>query len=103
MGVLSCRVGRDDGLASAFLQPVPKSFGIICSVGDETLRHGNVLHEQSSAGQIMSLPGCEGERKRAAGSIGQGVNFSRPSAPRSADGLCKVPPFAPDAERCALM
>jgi hypothetical protein len=35
--------------------------------------------------------------------IGYGMNFSRPSAARSTDGLSEVPPFAPAAERCALM
>lgn len=51
----------------------------------------------------MRLARCEAQRQGPAGLVGQGVNLGRPSAARSADGIGIVPPFAPDAERCALM
>jgi hypothetical protein len=50
----------------------------------------------------VDIAGGQGKGDRTAVLIGQGVNLSRPSAARSADGVPEVPPFAPAAERCAL-
>ena len=100
--MLSCRIGRDDGLASALGQPVPELAGVIGPIGDQALRRGYTPEQGGRSDQIVGLPGRHGEGQRPAKVVGYGMNFGRPSAARSADGLLEVPPFAPAAERCAL-
>ena len=100
--MFSCRIGRDDGLASALGQPVAELAGVIGPIGDQALRRGYAPEQGGHPNQIMGLPGCHGEGQGSAKVVGYGVNFGRPSAARSADGLLEVPPFAPAAERCAL-
>lgn len=97
------RIGRDDGLAASFGQPVPEFAGIVGPVGDQLAGCGDASEERRQANQIVGLPGRYGEGQRPPDMISYGVNFSRPSAARSADGVLEVPPFAPAAERCALM
>jgi len=100
--VLACRIGRDDGLASALGQPVAELAGVVGPIGDQASRRGYAPEQGGYPDQIMGLPGGHGEGQRPAKIVGYGVNFGRPSAARSADGLLEGPPFAPAAERCAL-
>ncbi len=100
--MLSCWIGRDDGLAAAFGEPISQAPGVIGPVTDQALRRGNAPEQGGRASQIMGLPGRHGERQGPAEGVGYGMNFGRPSAARSADGVLEVPPFAPAAERCAL-
>jgi len=97
------RVWWDDGLAASFSQPVPEPAGIIGAVGQKFPGRRHPRQQRLRAGQIVSLAGCQGEGDRASDRIGQGVNLGRPSAVRASDRLNEVPPFAPAAERCALM
>ncbi len=95
-------IGRDDSLAIALGQPVAELAGVISTIGNQPARRRNPSEERRGADQVVRLPGGEGKGPRSAGVIGYGVNFGRPSAARSADGVLEVPPFAPAAERCAL-
>lgn len=101
--MLARRIGRDDRFTAPFSQPVAKHLGIVGPVGNQAFWHRRLFQQLGSARQVVGLSRGQGKRKGPAFFIRQGMNFSRPSAPRSADGLCKVPPFAPDAERWALM
>jgi len=96
-------VGRDDGFAAAFSQPVAQFSGIVGPVGEQPRGCRDALQQGGGADQVMDIARRQGEGDGAAALIGQGVNLSRPSAARSADGVLEVPPFAPAAERCALM
>jgi len=96
-------IGRDDRLAAALGQPIAELAGVVGTVGDQLPRRGDAPEQRRHADQIVGLPGGEAEGQRPSGMIGYGVNFGRPSAARSADGVLEVPPFAPAAERCALM
>lgn len=100
--MLARRIGRDDSLAAALGEPVSELGGIVGPVGDQAPRGGNALQEGRRADQIVGLAGGESEGKGAAGGVGYGMNFGRPSAARSPDGVFEVPPFAPAAERWAL-
>ena len=100
--MLAGRIGRNDSLTAPFGQPVPELARIIGPVGDQLPGCGNAPEERRHADEIVGLPRCEGEGQRPSEVIGYGVNFGRPSAARSADGMLEVPPFAPAAERCAL-
>ena len=101
--MLARRVRRDHRLASPCCQPVAQPFGIIGAVCDEPARCWNDRQQHLGTSQVVGLSGRDGERHGPAGLVGYGVNLSRPSAARSSDGLDEVPPFAPAAERCALM
>jgi len=100
--VFAGRIWRDDGLASVFGQPVAEAASVIGAVGDEAPGYGDVSEKGGRTDQIVDLTGGHGEGHGTADVIGQGMNFGRPSAARSTDGVLEVPPFAPAAERCAL-
>ena len=100
--MLSGWVRRNNGLAPAISQPVAQPSGIVGTIRDQPF-WGRYTGEQSRGPvQVMRLSRGQRESQRAPDGVGQGVNFGRPSAARSADGLSEVPPFAPAAERCAL-
>lgn len=95
-------VGRDDGFTTPFCEPVSQLDRVVSSVSDQALGRRYSSEELCYTDQFVGLARRHGESQRAARGIGYGVNFSRPSAARSADRLLEVPPFAPAAERCAL-
>ena len=101
--VLSGRIWWNDGLATAVGQPVAEPSGVIGTIRDQPFRGRHEGKQGCCPIQVMGLPCGQGEGEWPADRVGQGVNFSRPSAARPADGLLEVPPFAPAAERCALM
>ncbi len=100
--MLARGVGRDHRFAIPFGEPVAELLPIVGAVGDELTGRGNSPQESSCANQIVDLARRDREGERATALIGYGVNFGRPSAARSADGVDEGPPFAPAAERCAL-
>lgn len=83
-------------------QPLSEAAGVVGAVGDQATWRRDAREQVGDAGQVVGLAGRQGEGQRPAERIGQGMNFSRPSAARATDGLDEVPPFAPAAERCAL-
>lgn len=100
--MLSGWIGRDDGFAAARGEPVAQLSGIVGPVGEQLGGCRDALQHGSGADQVVDISRRQGEGDRAAMLVGQGVNLSRPSAARSADGVPEAPPFAPAAERCAL-
>ena len=96
-------VWRDDRLASSFGQPVAQLCGVIGPFGQEPFGDRDALEKHGGTDQVMRLSWREREGDGPAQRIGYGMNFSRPSAARATDCLFEVPPFAPAAERCALM
>ena len=53
--------------------------------------------------EVMDVAGRDQQDIWAADIIGQRVDFRRLSAARATDGVVEGPPFAPAAERWALM
>jgi hypothetical protein len=51
----------------------------------------------------MGIARCKLERDRPTVIVGQRVDLGRTAAARAPDGIAEGPPFAPAAERCALM
>ena len=100
--MFSRRVWRDDGLATVFGQPISELAGVICTVRDQSLWCRNARQQGRRADEIVNLTWRYRKGERTPDLVGYGVNLGRPSAARSYDGLFEVPPFAPDAERCAL-
>ena len=102
MWVLTGGVWRDHGFAATLTKPVAQLSGVVGPVGDQFARRGHAAQQSSGAYEVVGLAGGQGERDRSAARIAQGMNFGRPSAARSTDGVFELPPFAPAAERCAL-
>jgi len=100
--IFACRIGRNDRLAATLGEPVTQLAGVISAIGDELLWDWDARQQRRYANQIMRLSWRQSEGDGPAQCVGQGMNFGRPSAARSTDGLFEVPPFAPAAERCAL-
>lgn len=100
--MLSGWVWRDDGLAATLAKPVAQPSGVVGPVSDQLLWRGHFPEQRRHAVQVVGVTGSECEGDGAASGVGQGMNFGRPSAARSSDGIGVVPPFAPAAERCAL-
>lgn len=97
------RVGRDDGFYATLCQPIAEAAGIIGSIGQEPSRRSNGWQQIACGRQIVAIAGCDQESNRAASILGQRVDFCGAPATRAADRLFEVPPFAPAAERWALM
>ena len=101
--MLASWVWRDDRLTPSFGQPVTQLCGVIGPVGEKPFGDWNALEKHGRTDQVMGLSWRQRECDGAAQRIGYGMNFSRPSAARATDCVFEVPPFAPAAERCALI
>lgn len=96
-------IWRDHRLDAALCEPIAQACCIVSSVGQQLARQAGCSQELSGAGQIVSVAGCDEKRKRAPLIVGQRMDFGRTATPRAADRVMEGPPFAPAAERCALM
>ena len=102
MRVLARWIWRDDRLTTSLIEPVAQLACIVGTISDQPFGRRDAAEEFASTDQVMGLAGRDSKGNRPTGMVAQGVNFGRPSAARSADGVLEVPPFAPAAERCAL-
>jgi len=102
MGMLASWIGRYDGFTAALGQPIAEFSGVVGPVRDEASWRWHASQQGGGADKIVGLARCHREGDGTTNVISQGMNFGRPSAARSADGMFEVPPFAPAAERCAL-
>ena len=96
-------VWRDDGFCTARGEPIAEFAGVIGAVRQQATAGPADCQERARADQIVRIARRQDEGDRAACIVGQGVDFRRPSAARGANGVMMSPPFAPAAERCALM
>jgi hypothetical protein len=103
MGMLAGRIWRDDGLDPSLGEFLAQAVGIISPVGENSL--GPMAHREQAthSDKVVDVAGCDQQDVGAADIIGQRVDFGRLSAARTADGVVEGPPFAPAAERWALM
>jgi len=101
--VLAGWIGRDDGLGSACGEPVAQALCVIGAVGQQLVAGAADGKECLGASEVMCVAGRQRESNRAAAIVAQRVDFCRPSAARGANGVMTSPPFAPAAERWALM
>ena len=62
----------------------------------------NASNQRGTLGHIGDLSAGEQEGDGAAVAIGQRVDFGGAAAARTTDGLFSLPPFPPEAERCAF-
>ena len=93
----------DHGLDATLCQPVPKTVGIIGAVGQEPPRWRDLRQKITCGRQVVTVAGRDQEGDGPAAILSQRVDFSGAAAARASDRLFEVPPFAPAAERWALM
>ena len=93
----------DHRLYSALRQPIPQAVGVIGPVSEQSSGCRDCRQQIARSRQIMAIARCDQKGDRAATILGQRVDFCRAAAARAADRVVEVPPFAPAAERCALM
>lgn len=103
MRVFAGRIGRDDGLDATLGEFATQAVGVIGSVGQKAAGMSDHADKAACTSQIMGVAWRDQESQRAPGIIRQRVDFGGLPAARAADGIVEGPPFAPAAERCALM
>ena len=64
---------------------------------------GGLLDQGTCHGHVVDVAGRQHEQARPALSVGQSVQLTGATPAGDAYGLAEGPPFAPPAERCALM
>jgi len=101
--VIARGIARDDRLGSTLGQPVAQTCCIIGAVGQQLVAGTTDGEQRRGAGEVMSIAGRQGEGDGAAAIVAQRMDFRRSPAARGANGMMTSPPFAPAAERCALM
>ncbi|CAG1770589.1 hypothetical protein BAC2_01151 [uncultured bacterium] len=101
--MLARGVGRNDGLRSPLGEPIAQTCSIIGTVGQQLVVGAADGEQRLGAGEVVGIAGREDEGDRSTGIVAQRVDFGRSSATRGANGVMTSPPFAPAAERWALM
>ena len=97
------RIWRDDRFDPPQREFLAQASGIIGSVGDYAFRPMTHGEQAAASVQVVNVPGRDQQSMWASNIVGQRVDFGRLSPTRAADGVVEGPPFAPDAERWALM
>ena len=103
MRVLARGVWRDHRLSPARLKPIAEAAGVIGAVGDEAQWAGHHSQQRTGTVEVMNIASGEFEGAGPTALVGQRVDFRRAAAARAPDRRAEGPPFAPAAERCALM
>jgi hypothetical protein len=101
--LLAVRLVGNDGLGAAIFQPLSQRRAVISLVA-EKLRGGFDATDQAlGRWTIVRLAAGQQEAKKTAFSICECVDLRVAPSARAANRLFLLPPFPPEAERCALM
>jgi len=103
MRVLARGIGWDDWLCSLLREPAAQARRIIGAIGQQLVAGTAYGQQRPGAGEIVGIAGRQDKGDGSAKIVAQRVDFRRSPAARGANGMMTSPPFAPAAERCALM
>ena len=103
MRSLSRWIVRDDRNGPALAQEEPKAVAVVGGIGGAQARRWQAGKKGQNEAKIATLSGCYLDGERPALAVDNSVDFGRAPAARAADRVVEGPPFAPAAERCALM
>jgi hypothetical protein len=81
---------------------LPNGVRIVALVAVQNVATRKLFEQLGACGAVGDLPTCEHECDGTTLAVGQRMDFRRAAAARAADGLVRLPPFPPAAERCAL-
>lgn len=96
-------IWRDDRFGAAKGKPIAQTARVIGAVGEQPMARAPDSEKGSGTFEIVGISRRNREGDGPPAIIGQRVDFRRPTAARGANGMMTSPPFAPAAERCALM
>ena len=102
-GLLSIALVRNNGLCTSFFQRFSQLAAVIGFVGEEFLGLLGFLYQWLGDGAVVRLTARQNEGKKTALSICNCMDFRVAAASAPTNRLVLLPPFPPDAERCALM
>jgi hypothetical protein len=92
----------NDGLGSTPIQFFAQFVAVICLIAEQTFGWLDSVDEPSGNGAIVRLTAGQQDRDETAFSICECMYLRVSPAARAANSLFLLPPFPPDAERCAL-
>ena len=101
--LLAVRLVGDDGPGAATLQPLPQRRAVIGLVAEKLPGRFGATDEARGGWTIVRLAAAQENGKKAAFSICDCVDLRIAPAARASNRLFLLPPFPPEAERCALM
>ena len=85
----------------ARLDLLADGIAVVTLVGVQDAASRQTLQEQRTSRAISDLSSGQQEGERTAEPVGE-MDLGRASTTRAADSLALLPPFAPDAQRCAF-
>ena len=103
MGMLAGRIWWNDRFYPSLRELQAETVGIIGPVGEKRLGPMAHCEQATHSDEVVDVACRDQQHMWAANIIGQRVDFRGLSAARAADGVVEGPPFAPAAERWALM
>lgn len=95
-------LGRDVRNRAALFDLPSQGIAVIPLVRVQDFTGRKALQQGRSRRAISDLPSREHEGNWATIRVGQGVDFGRAPTARTTDRLSFLPPFPPEAERCAF-
>jgi hypothetical protein len=101
--LFSIRAIGDDGLGVTIAQPLAQLGAVIGLVAEQLGRRLDATDETRGRWAIMRVATAQEDGKKTAFSICECVDLRVAPAARAADRLFLLPPFPPEAERCALI
>jgi hypothetical protein len=100
--LLAVRLVGDDGPGAAIFQPLPQRCAVVGLVAEKLPGRLGATDEARGRRTIVGLAAGQQDGKKTAFSICECVDLRVTSAARAANRLFLLPPFPPEAERCAL-
>ena len=95
-------LGRDVGHCATLLHLTADRVAIVTLVAMEDAGGRHLLQQDRSRRAIRDVPAGKKKGDESAIAVGQRMDLGRAPAARATDGLVALPPFPPDAERCAF-
>ena len=99
---LPARAIGNDGLGSTLIQFIAQLVAVISLIAEQTLGWLNSVDEPSGEGAVVRLTAGQQDGDETAFSICECMYLRVSPTARAANSLFLLPPFPPDAERCAL-
>ena len=101
--LFSIRSIGDDGLGATIAQPLAQRRTVVSLVAEQLGSGLDATDGPLGRWAIMRVAAAQKEGKKTAFSICECVDLRVAPAARAADRLFLLPPFPPEAERCALI
>lgn len=96
------RLGRDIRHRAARFDRTAEAIRIEGAIGDHQCTFGDGLDQRFAAAEVGRVPAREVERDRLAALVRRRVDLGGSPTTRASDRLRALPPFPPEALRCAL-